>query len=351
MSRHFLIGAGMGLTALFGVLGFSMLVWGSYQGLFVVPAAPPPPMGMGETVRILFVHVPAAWNALLFFLFSALLSVAHLVTGRPRLDAANEATLEVGLLLTALLLALGMLWAKPTWNVYWNWDPRLTSCAVLGLSFAGVLIMRSMVDDPTRRATWTSVLSILAFVNVPIVYMSVRWWRSLHQVHSSPETMSPLYQAPLRVNALGIFLLALALLALRYLLAWSRLALEHKGPDVDDDEEDHDLGADEAMVVSSMIFGFLGMHRLARTLMGVGVIGAISRALGIPPISGYIAAILLAAVAFQFAVYGMLPANVRNPFVMLSYGLTVNALLGYFLHLLWRLRSAASVSSPKGNEP
>ena len=109
----------------------------------------------------------------------------------------------------------GAIWAKPTWGVWWDWDPRLTTTAVLVFAFGGILALRQFVDDPVKRATWSAVATIIAFADVPIVYFSVRWWNSLHQLQSSPETVSRAFHWPLRINAFGILFLMCGLIALR----------------------------------------------------------------------------------------------------------------------------------------
>ena len=146
-------------------------------------------------------------------------AVGYLLSGRRALDWLVEATVEVGVVLNALLLALGSIWAKPTWGVWWTWDPRLTSATVMMLTFVGVLMLRQAVRDPERKATWTAVTTVLAFVNVPITYYSVRWWRSLHQIQSSPETVSDPMVLVFRIN-----LLALACVLLWFIVRRWRIA-------------------------------------------------------------------------------------------------------------------------------
>ena len=122
-------------------------------------------------------------------------------------DARLEAAVEVGVVLSALALLQGSIWARPTWGVWWDWDPRLTTTAVLLFAFGGILALRQFVDDPVKRATWSAVATIIAYVDVPIVYFSVRWWNSLHQMQSTPETVSRAFHWPLRINAFGVLFL------------------------------------------------------------------------------------------------------------------------------------------------
>jgi len=197
-------------------LGLALLLWGSYWGLFLAPAE----AYMGDVQRIMYVHVPTAWNAMLALTFAFACALLSLFRGDPVWDARLEGALEVGVTLSALLCMQGAIWAKPTWGVWWDWDPRLTTTAVLVFAFGAILALRQFVDDPVKRATWSAVAAIIAYADVPIVYFSVKWWNSLHQTQSSPETVSRAFHWPLRINAFGMLFLMSGLISLR-----SRLAL------------------------------------------------------------------------------------------------------------------------------
>ena len=222
------MGAGSGLAApgLLG-LGVALLAVGSTLGLAVAP----PEAFMGDVQRIMYIHVPTAWNALLALTFAFVAALVSLFGGGWRWDARLEAAIEVGVVLAALLCLQGSIWAKPTWGVWWAWDPRLTTTAVLVFAFLGVLALRRAVDDPARRATWSAVATVIAFADVPIVYFSVQWWNSLHQLQSSPATVAPAFHLPLRVNAFGILSLMIGLIWLRSRLAAIRLARELAPPE------------------------------------------------------------------------------------------------------------------------
>src|SRR5262245_16403788 len=125
---------------------------------------------MGDVQRIMYVHVPTAWNALLALTFAFVCAVVFLIRGGWQWDCRLEAAMEVGVVLSALLCCQGATWAKPTWGVWWDWDPRLTTTAVMVIAFAGILALRRFVDDPPRRAVWSSVAAIVAFVDVPRGY-------------------------------------------------------------------------------------------------------------------------------------------------------------------------------------
>jgi heme exporter protein C len=200
---------------LVGLLGLVLLIGGHYTGLFVAP----PERMMGEVGRILYVHVPAAWLSLVTFTVAFFAALGYLITGRHGYDWAVEAACEVGVLMNALLLVLGSIFARPTWGVWWTWDPRLTSSAVMLITFVGVILLRSAVADPDRRATYSSVSTLLAYVNIPVTYMSVKWWRSLHQIQSSPDTVADTMVWVLRLNAVAFLFVTIWFIARRWRIA------------------------------------------------------------------------------------------------------------------------------------
>ncbi|MGH7474702.1 MAG: cytochrome c biogenesis protein [Longimicrobiales bacterium] len=179
----------------------------------------PPERDMGHLQKIMYVHVPAAWSAFLAFGIVFVMSVAFLWRRRSNYDLLAAAAAESGTVLTALTLALGSIWARPTWGVWWTWDPRLTTTAVLLLVFAGYLALRSFVDDAERRATWSAAVGILGFLNVIIVYYSVQWWRTIHQVQSSPSTVATEYVTALDANGLAFVLVLIYFIGRRYQIA------------------------------------------------------------------------------------------------------------------------------------
>jgi heme exporter protein C len=207
-------------------LGVALYLFGSYWGLFIAPRE----TFMGDVQRIMYVHVPTAWNWMLAVLFAFFCSIAFLFQNDLKWDSRLEAGLEVGCLLAFLLCAQGAIWAKPTWGVWWDWDPRLTSVAVLLFAFLGIVALRKFVEDPVKRAIWSSVATIIAAVDLPIVYFSVKWWNSLHQPQSTTKTVSSAFYIPLRVNAFAILFLMIGFIMLRSRLAARRLTNEIAPP-------------------------------------------------------------------------------------------------------------------------
>jgi heme exporter protein C len=181
-------------------------------------AISPPDVQQGDLVRLMYVHVPAAWLAYLSFTVVFVASIGYLTTKRTRWDRLAAASAEIGVVFTALTLVLGSIWAKPVWGTWWTWDPRLTTTAILLLIYVGYLAVRRLPDSPARRARWSAVIGVVGFVDVPIVHLSVRWWRSLHQAPARllgvPEIHGSMLAA-LLTGVVAFTLLYLYLMALR----------------------------------------------------------------------------------------------------------------------------------------
>jgi heme exporter protein C len=196
----------------FGAFAIALLVAGQALGVL----ASPPDRDMGDLEKIIYVHVPAAWIMSVTFAIVMYYSLKYLWKRDERDDLAAASAAEVGTVLNGLTLILGMIFAKPTWGVWWTWDARLTSTLVLFLIFVGYLSLRGFVDDPERRAQWSAAVGILGAINVGIVYMSVKWWRTLHQLQSSPDTVDSIYVLALRVNAFAFLFLMIYFVRRRY---------------------------------------------------------------------------------------------------------------------------------------
>lgn len=134
----------------------------------------------GPIYRIIFFHVPAAWTAFVGFFAALIASVLYLVNKNLRYDAVAVSVTEVGLAFGAANLVTGMIWGRIIWGIWWTWDPRLTSMLVCWLLYAGYLMLRRAVEEPTQRARVSAVFSIFAFADVPIVWFSIKWWRTQH---------------------------------------------------------------------------------------------------------------------------------------------------------------------------
>lgn len=200
---------------------------GSFVGLFVVA----PDAMQGNVQRLMYVHLPTAWLAYLSFFIVFLMSVLYLIQRDPRWDLVAASSAEVGVLFTALTLVLGSLWGKPIWGVWWTWDPRLTTTAILLVIYVGYLALRSFAGERERRARWSAVVGILGFADVPISYLSVTWWRSLHQPPSSPMSMAPSMLWTLLLNVVAFTLIYWFLMLRRYQIAVAERELEDREAD------------------------------------------------------------------------------------------------------------------------
>ncbi len=146
----------------------------------------------GDVQRIMYVHVPAAWLAFLAFGVTVVGSVAWLRSGKPRWDRLAASSAEIGVVFTGLAIVAGMIWARPVWGQFWAWEPRLVTTALLFFIYLGYLALRRAVIDPIQRARRAAIMGIVAFIQIPIVYQSVNWWRSLHQESSRNSIDWPL---------------------------------------------------------------------------------------------------------------------------------------------------------------
>ena len=169
------------------VLGAASVV-ALFVALWMALVWSPPDAAMGNVVRILYVHVANAWLAYLAFVVVFLASVAYLWTKRTVFDAIAVASAEIGVLFTGLTLVLGSIWAEPTWGVWWSWEPRVITTAVMLAMYIGYLLLRNLSNDLERRATRAAVLGIVLVVDVPIVHLSVTWMNALHQL---PTVLRP----------------------------------------------------------------------------------------------------------------------------------------------------------------
>jgi len=191
------------------------LALGLYFGLFVAPAD----YQQGESVRIMYVHVPAAWMALFIYSGIALASAIALIWRHPLADLAAKASSPVGAAFTFLALMTGSLWGKPMWGTWWVWDARLTSVLVLFFLYLGHMALLNAFDDPLRGRRAAAILALVGFVNVPIIKFSVDWWNTLHQPASvfrlGGPTIDPSMLWPLLLMGLGFTLFYVSLLLLR----------------------------------------------------------------------------------------------------------------------------------------
>lgn len=169
-----------GLTAI-------LLLTGLYLALFVAP----PDYQQGETVRIMFIHVPSAWMSMFVYVLMAGAGVVALVWQVKLAEVLATACAPIGASFTFLALATGSLWGKPMWGTWWAWDARLTSELVLLFLYFGVMALQASIEDPRRAARAAAILALVGVVNIPIIHFSVEWWNTLHQPASVTKLGKP----------------------------------------------------------------------------------------------------------------------------------------------------------------
>jgi heme exporter protein C len=202
-------------TRALGIVGLLAVIAAAIFGLFVVP----PDANQGDAQRIMYVHVASAWLAYLSFGVTALAGLAYLWKRDLRFDAVALSGAEVGVMFTAFAIWGGMMWGKPVWGTFWQWeDPRLTTTALLLALYVGYLLLRHLTDDPMRRATRAAIVGLVAAIDIPIVHFSVIWWRGLHQTATLADPTKILHP-----SAPGLFVLALMGMLAAFTLVWGYL--------------------------------------------------------------------------------------------------------------------------------
>jgi heme exporter protein C len=205
------------VARLLGVLSFFSLLAGLYTALVYAP----PEATMGDVQRIFYFHLGSAIAAFLSFAVVFVASLLYLARRSQVWDNVAAASAEIGIVFCSLVMLTGPLWAKPAWGTWWTWDPRLTTTMVLWLIYVAYLMLRSAMEEPGRRALVSAVFGIVGFVDVPIVFMSIRWWRTIHPVIVEGGELN---LTPPMVLTLAVALLAFTLLY-SYLLV-ERLRLQ-----------------------------------------------------------------------------------------------------------------------------
>jgi heme exporter protein C len=205
-------------TGFFGIVTLVAIAAGLYWGLVKAP----PDAFQGDSQRIMYLHIPSILIAYLSFFLVFVGSCLYLWKREPRDDNLAHAAAEIGVLFTALTIVEGSIWGRPTWGVWWTWDARLTLTAILLLIFVGYLMLRALIEDESRAAAAAAILGIIGFLDIPLIHMSVYWWRTLHQPPSilrpdkAPwENIHPELLTALAINFVAFLLLYFYLLSLR----------------------------------------------------------------------------------------------------------------------------------------
>ncbi len=209
------------------ILGIAagLLAVGLYMGFTA-----PEDYQQGMTVRIMFIHVPFAWLAMMTYSVMSIAALGTLVWKHPLADVAAKSAIPIGATFTFLALVTGSLWGKPMWGTWWVWDARLTSVFVLLLMYLGLMALHRAFDDPARAGRAAAIVTLVGFINIPIIKFSVDWWNTLHQPASVMRAGGPTIHSsllwPLLIMALGftVLFLGLHLMAMRNEIHRRRIA-------------------------------------------------------------------------------------------------------------------------------
>lgn len=178
---------GLGLTVISGVMMltalYMALVWAPSAENLTAPAE-------RFAQRIFYFHVASAWLGFLAFIVAAVTSALYLATRNQKWDMWSLSSVEIGLAFFTMVIISGSIWAKPTWNVWWTWDPRLTISTICWLLYIGYLMLRGAVDNPDQRARFAAVYALIAVISIPINWMAIRWWRTIHPAVVLPGEQS-----------------------------------------------------------------------------------------------------------------------------------------------------------------
>jgi heme exporter protein C len=230
-------GTGTHATRVLGIATIVMLGWTAAFGLLFSPAD----RDQEDAVRIMYVHVPTVWVAYLAFAVTALCSACYLFRQKHSLgfDRVAGASAEIGVVFMALTLVTGMMWGRLTWGVYWQWDARLTTTALLFVSYIGYLAVRGLGGTHHQRAKRSAVVGLLIVLEIPLVHWSVKLWRTLHQEAS---VMNP--DGDVKIDGLMLFSLFVGVVAFTLLYLWLVL---HRSRTMAMEDLLEDQGLDEAL--------------------------------------------------------------------------------------------------------
>ena len=197
-------------TIVGAIAGILLLV-----SLYLMFMVAPTDANLGNVQRVFYIHVPIALMSFLAFFIVFVGSVMYLFKRSNRWDSMALAAGEVGVVFVSLALITGVIWARPVWNVWWTWEPRLTTTLVLWLIYVGYLMVRAYAPNRPKAATYAAVVGVIGFIDVPIVYYSVQWWRSIHP----QQVVGPLADAG-SLNSTMYMVLLVSMLAFLFLTAW-----------------------------------------------------------------------------------------------------------------------------------
>lgn len=182
---------------------------------------------MGEVQRVFYFHVAAGWVGALAFLVTAVVGVLYLLRGERRWDVIGLASVEIGVIFTFINIVTGSIWARPIWNTWWTWDPRLVTATVMELIYIAYLMLRQGIEDPDRRARFAAVYGIVGFISVPLTFLSIRIFRTIHPVvvgNNDPTAQGAFDMTPRMQQAFFFSLITFTFIYVT--LLWHRIRLQ-----------------------------------------------------------------------------------------------------------------------------
>ncbi|MHC1771221.1 MAG: cytochrome c biogenesis protein [Flexilinea sp.] len=193
---------------------------------------------MGLVQKVFYFHMSYAWIGMLSFVAAGVFSILYLLKANSKFDLASESAVEIGLIFTLIAIASGSIWAKPIWNTWWTWDPRLTTTTIMALIYAGSIFLRQSLDDPDKKGRLLAIYCIIGCASVPLTFFSIRGYRSIHPVilggSSGGMNMTPEMIQTMIFSMIAFTVLYLALLGHRYLYAKLREETETTKFDLED---------------------------------------------------------------------------------------------------------------------
>jgi heme exporter protein C len=216
----------MAKRIILGAVALLLVIAAAYASFFVAPTE----RTMGDIQRIFYFHVGSAWAGMDAFFVCFIANLLYVWKRQQKYDSLAVSCAEVGLVLTTVVLITGPIWAKPVWGIYWTWDARLTSTFVLWLLYISYLLLRSLIEEPERRALLSALFGIFAFIDVPLVFFSIRWWRTQHPapviMGGSGSGLDPTMNKVFFFSVFAMHVFAAFLIVERYVLEQMRHDIE-----------------------------------------------------------------------------------------------------------------------------
>ena len=216
----------MAKRIILGAVALLLVIAASYASFFIAPTE----RTMGDIQRIFYFHVGSAWAAMDAFFVCFIANLLYVWKRQQKYDSLAVSCAEVGLVLTTVVLITGPIWAKPVWGIYWTWDARLTSTFVLWLLYISYLLLRSLIEEADRRALLSALFGIFAFIDVPLVFFSIRWWRTQHPapviMGGAGSGLDPTMSKVFFFNVLAMHVFAAFLIVERYIVEKMRHDIE-----------------------------------------------------------------------------------------------------------------------------